>query len=345
MRLLCILAGDPDHPSGRFRILQHADRLRSRGIVMTTFVAKRRSLVDHALMLRQARDADAILIQKKLFAPWKLRTLPRSVPLLFDMDDAYFAASPDERERFGAARAERRARSRGRRLRAVLRRCRRAIVGNRFLAEYAARYAPDVVMVPTSIELGPFSEDKVRAARARRRERGGAPRLGWIGSRPSLRYLAGIAAPLRTLCARVPGARLVQICNDFVDLPGVPTEKTIWSAEREAADLLDLDLGLMPLDDSPFSQGKCGLKILQYHAAGLPVVCSPVGTNHDLVSQGETGMFARTDEEWAAQIARVLSEPDLARSLGDRGRQRVIERYEAGAIGARLAEIVDASAG
>jgi len=103
---------------------------------------------------------------------------------------------------------------------------------------------------------------------------------------------------------------------------------------------MGLDVGLMPLDDDPFSAGKCGLKLLQYHAAGLPVVCSPVGENREIVREGETGLFAATAEEWSAQIARVLSDPALGRSLGERGRRQVEERYEASGIGARLAEIV-----
>ncbi len=77
---------------------------------------------------------------------------------------------------------------------------------------------------------------------------------------------------------------------------------------------MGLDVGLMPLDDSPFSQGKCGLKILQYHAAGLPVVCSPVGANRDMMAERETGLFARTPEEWEERISRLLSDPELARA-------------------------------
>jgi Glycosyl transferases group 1 len=340
MRLLCVLAGGPDHPSSRFRILQHADALRARGIEVGTFVAKRRSPAAIASLVTRARSADVILIQKKLFAAWKLRMFFGSRPLLFDMDDAYFAVSPDERERFGEPRASRRAARRARRLDRVLRLSRRAIVGNRFLAAHAAGRARDTVVLPTAVDLRSFPESAVLEARARRRAAPDRGRIGWIGSRPSLRYLGMIAAPLREICARTPGTRLVQICNEFADLPGVVTERRPWSADREAADLMGLDIGVMPLDDSEFSRGKCGFKILQYHAAGLPVVCSPVGANLEIVADGGTGFLADTPASWVERMTRLLADPVTAETMGERGRRQVRERYDASIIGPALAEIV-----
>jgi glycosyl transferase family 1 len=344
MRLLCVLAGGPDHPSSRFRILQHLETLRARGVEVETFVAKRRGPAAIARLVTRARAVDAVLIQKKLFAAWKLRMFFGSTPLLFDMDDAYFAVSPDEKERFGEPRASRRAACRARRLDHVLRRARRTIVGNHFLAGHAAGRSRDTVVLPTAVDLMSFPERAVGEARARRRAAPDRGRIGWIGSRPSLRYLGMIAAPLREICARTPGVRLVQICDEFADLPGVATERRSWSAAREAADLMDLDVGVMPLDDSPFSRGKCGFKILQYHAAGLPVVCSPVGTNPDLVADGVTGFLARTPAEWVDRLTRLLADPTAAEMLGERGRRQVRERYDASIIGPALAEIVLAAA-
>jgi glycosyltransferase involved in cell wall biosynthesis len=178
----------------------------------------------------------------------------------------------------------------------------------------------------------------VHAAAAQRAASGAGPRIGWIGSRASLRYLAALAAPLRAACARVPGARLVQVCNDFLDLPGVPTEKVLWSAEREAGDLLGFDVGLMPIDDRPFSRGKCGLKILQYQAAGVPLVCSPVGANLEIVEEGVSGLFASGEGEWTQAIVRLLTDRESGRRLAAAGRARVEAVYSADRIGARLAD-------
>src|SRR6266540_1490110 len=138
MRLLCVLNGGVDHPSSRLRVLQHLERLEERGIDADVFVAKGRRASDLADLARRARRSDAVLLQKKLFARWKVPLLLGPAPLLFDLDDAVFAVSPDERERFGEERALRRAASQRRRLAAVLRRSRRVIAGNRFLADYTA---------------------------------------------------------------------------------------------------------------------------------------------------------------------------------------------------------------
>jgi glycosyltransferase involved in cell wall biosynthesis len=229
-------------------------------------------------------------------------------------------------------------------LKATLHRARKVLAGNRFLKAHAEGQAQDVVMLPTGVDLAPYPDDAVARAAALRRERTGARLIGWIGSRPSLRYLAALAGPLRAACARVPGARLVQVCDAFFDLPGVPTEKRVWSRAREAADLMDFDVGLMPIDDRPFARGKCGLKILQYQAAGVPVVGSPFGANLDIVRPGETGLLADGPEAWEEAIVRVLKDADLARRLGEGGRGRVAAEFAAGTIGRRLAdEIIDAA--
>ena len=344
MRVLCILNGGVEHPSSRLRVLQHLALLKGRGIDADVFVAKRRRAADLADLARRARRSHAVLVQKKLFARWKLPLLLGPAPILFDLDDAVFTVSPDERERFGAERAEKRAASRRRRLAAVLRRSHRVIAGNRFLAEYAARFARDVTVLPTAVDLRLFPDGALRRAREARRAGGRAPRIGWVGSRPSLRYLPALAEPLRRVLAETGGI-FVQICSEFVDLPGVPTETITWSLEDEPSALLDLDLGVMPLDDTVFSQGKCGLKILMYQAAGLPVVCSPVGANRDLVRENETGFFARTTDEWADRLRRLVADPRLALEMGERGRALVEEHYEASAVGARLADLVAGVAG
>src|SRR5262245_25198802 len=200
-----------------------------------------------------------------------------------------------------------------------------------------------VAVVPTAVDLRPFPEEALRRAREARRSRSGRPRVGWLGSRPSLRYLAALADPLRRVLSSTGGV-FVQICSEFADLPGVATESITWSLAGEAEALLGLDIGVMPLDDSPFSQGKCGLKILMYQAAGLPVVCSPVGANRDLIRENETGFFAESADEWAAHLRRLLGDRFLAERLGERGRAQVEEGYEASSIAARLMELIEREA-
>jgi hypothetical protein len=134
MRLLCVLGAGPDHPSTRFRILQHLDRLRAGGVEPDLLVAKGRDGYDLLGLRRRARAADAVLIQKKLLARFKLALLPAYRPILYDLDDAVFEISP-ARSAVSPARAARRMRARRVRLRAVARRARLVIAGNRFLVD------------------------------------------------------------------------------------------------------------------------------------------------------------------------------------------------------------------
>jgi glycosyltransferase involved in cell wall biosynthesis len=77
----------------------------------------------------------------------------------------------------------------------------------------------------------------------------------------------------------------------------------------------------MPLADEPYQRGKEGFKLKEYMAAGLPVVCSPVGFNRQLVEDGVVGFFARSEPEWVRQLERLVGDPELRRRLGQAGRR------------------------
>jgi glycosyltransferase involved in cell wall biosynthesis len=111
---------------------------------------------------------------------------------------------------------------------------------------------------------------------------------------------------------------------------------------REEGDyrLMDVaDGGIMPLEDSPWAQGKCGLKLLQYMAAGLPVVTSPVGVNGEIVTDGENGFLAGNEGEWLSRLLALARDEGLRGRLGAAGRRTVEERYSLEAWGPRVAAL------
>ncbi|MEE9219749.1 MAG: glycosyltransferase, partial [Acidobacteriota bacterium] len=295
---------------------------------------KRQGPADFLRTLRCAHQADCILIQKKLFSQWKLRLLVRAAPLIFDMDDASFATSRFELESYAPRKARRRTSRRQRRLAAVLTRSRRVIAGNGYLADYARRFAHDVVVVPTAVDLSAYPRHRLTD------KPDTGVTIGWIGSSPSLPYLAQLRDPLARIFARFKNVRMVQICDAFAELPGVPCAQRQWSLDREPEDLLSLDIGLMPLTDDPFARGKCALKILQYFAAGAAVVCSPVGANLEVASDPDTALFASSAEEWESHIARLIEHPPLRRAMRNRAREVVEKAYSAEVVGPRLAELI-----
>jgi glycosyltransferase involved in cell wall biosynthesis len=126
---------------------------------------------------------------------------------------------------------------------------------------------------------------------------------------------------------RYENVQLKLICDSFFDLDNMPVIKSEWSEEREISDLFGIDIGLAPAIDDSWCRGKCGLKIIQYLAAGRAVVCSPIGVNREIVTNGETGLWARSPGEWVNQICRLIEDRSLRAKLGEAGRRTIEERY------------------
>lgn len=159
-----------------------------------------------------------------------------------------------------------------------------------------------------------------------RASRDAPPLIGWVGTSGSLRYVEGLAPVLADVCRR-HGARVRVVCDREPDLPDVPVDFVPWTAEGEVRDLLPIEIGIAPLADGPVTRCKCGLKALQYMAAGAAVVASPVGALADIVEDGETGLLAQSAEDWAAALERLLADPGERLRLGAAGRRRVEERW------------------
>jgi glycosyltransferase involved in cell wall biosynthesis len=127
-------------------------------------------------------------------------------------------------------------------------------------------------------------------------------------------------------------------------MPGVQSEAVPWSEENEVEELRACDIGIMPLDDTTWSKGKCGLKLLQYMATGLPVVTSPHGGAMDIVTHGVHGFVARTDDEWVEYLSKLLRDSTLRARLGRNGRKRVEEDFSLEKWAPRLAGIIRSAA-
>jgi glycosyltransferase involved in cell wall biosynthesis len=131
------------------------------------------------------------------------------------------------------------------------------------------------------------------------------------------------------------------IADAELAVPGLTVENVAWSRESEARLLSDSDVGLAPLPDTPFTRGKCGFKILQYMAAALPVVASPVGVNADYVRDGASGFHARDVAEWVGAVRKLAADASLRERLGGTGRQRVESEFDTAVLGPKVAELID----
>jgi glycosyltransferase involved in cell wall biosynthesis len=148
--------------------------------------------------------------------------------------------------------------------------------------------------------------------------------IGWTGTHSTLKYLEVLTPSLKGIESDF---RFVVIADKRPDLRWPAVAFKAWSKDSEIADLLQFDIGVMPLTDDLWARGKCGFKALQYMALGIPVVASPVGVNAEIIEHGVNGFLCTTNDEWTACLNRLIMEPALRHQMGTAGRRTVVERY------------------
>jgi glycosyltransferase involved in cell wall biosynthesis len=266
--------------------------------------------------------ADAVILQRKLLQRWQLALLRRAARLLiFDVDDAVFLRDSYAPKGLHSA-------GRLRRFKAVVRAADAVTAGNAFLAEEVAALAG-----PGRAHVIPTCVDPVRYPPARHGERQ-VVELVWVGSASTLRGLDAVKPLLDDLGRRVPQIRLKLVCDRFFTLPHLPVVPCPWSEAGEAAEIAAGDIGISWIPDDLWSRGKCGLKVLQYMAAGLPVVANAVGVHPEMIRHGATGLVAAGPTGWAEAIATLVHDAALRRRMGRAGRERVETDYAVAVAGA-----------
>lgn len=327
MRLLALIerAG---HVCYRYRVQAYEPWLRARGWVIDA------RPIPHAAsgwtrLLNHAARADVVVVQRKLIAPWWLWMLRRAARrLIYDIDDAMFCRDSNSSKPSHSPR-------RMRRFGAMVRAADVVLAGNQFLAEQAAAFAPveRIRPAPTCVDpsLYPLAGH----------ERSGAEiRLVWIGSRSTMTSLYEAHAGLAGAARQVGGLELRVVCDAAPELAGLQVAFRRWSSDAEATEIAAADVGVSWLPDHPWSKGKCGLKVLQYMAAGLPTVANPMGVHRELIEHGRTGMLAATPEQWAACITELAGNPELRRRMGLAAREFVEQRYSVRRWGSEYARTI-----
>src|SRR5262249_37482807 len=153
----------------------------------------------------------------------------------------------------------------------------------------------------------------------------------WVGSSSTLKGLQATRPLLEHLGRRIPGIQLKLVCDRFLELRDMPVVPCPWKEATEAAEIAAADIGISWLPDDLWSRGKCGLKVLQYHAAGLPVVANPIGSHREMIRDGETGFLASTPEEWVQAVTRLAGDARLRQRMGFLGREQVEADYSVSA--------------
>jgi glycosyltransferase involved in cell wall biosynthesis len=325
---LTALVESQDHVCCRYRLAAFRPFLEQSGHTLELRPLPRRWW-SRLTLARSLRGA-VVVLQRKLLPAWELTLLRRAADwLLFDLDDAVFL-----RDSYSSKGLHHTGRMR--RFAAAVRACDAVIAGNSFLADHASRWAHAgrVHVIPTCV-------DPERYPVVEKSGNGAGVQLVWVGSSSTLRGLEAVAPMMEELGRGVPGLTLKLICDRFLMLQHLRVNACPWNEASEPAEIAAGDVGISWIPDDDWSRGKCGLKVLQYMAAGLPVVANPVGVHVEMVRHGETGFLAATPRQWVECVGRLARDPELRRRMGLAGRSLLEREYSVARGGERWRGVLD----
>ena len=355
MRVLFLTNTPPGGPSARYRVYQFIPCLDRHGIkaschsALTPFIYRRcqpsgggrskiiyfgLSALSRLLALFRLAFYDVVYVQKIVlphvypFPELMLCKLGRLLGkrVIFDYDDAIFTVSEVRKktwfERFACPD----------RLPKVLAQCDCVVAGNNHLADFARGYCKNVEVLPTCVELTRYP--------ARPWNKCSDPVvIGWIGTPSTVPYLDLIAPALRRVAEKRAIVLRIVGGKEYY-CPGVKVECLPWTLAGEVELIKSFDIGVMPLADDAWSRGKCGLKLLQYMAAGVPAVASPVGVNSEIIQDGVNGYLAADTAGWVEALERIIANPAAHADMVKKARETVKQAYAVESNHPKMARIL-----
>jgi glycosyltransferase involved in cell wall biosynthesis len=265
----------------------------------------------------RAKDYDIVFVQRECFmlgTSFFEQKFARRTKLVFDFDDSIWipnVSSANKRLAF-LKNSEK--------TKEIIKVADMVFAGNQYLADYAGKFNKNVVIIPVTIDTDIYKNElsilKEKIC------------IGWSGSVTTVEHFETKIQALAGIKRKYNEKVYFKIIGDgkyynkLLQTEGLP-----WIKETEVQDLSEFDIGIMPLPDTEWAKGKCGLKGLQYMALGVPTIMSPVGVNSEIIQDGENGFLADSDEEWVNKLSLLIESFELRKKIGDAGRKTVEEKY------------------
>lgn len=334
MKILMIAGGSKDTPSTHQRIYETAPFLKAQGTQPkilplwggSGFVPKRVQRGFWWLrMMRGAAISDVVFVQKLPLSISEIDLLKDvNDRIVFSFDDAWHAR-PRGKEWVEAEVDLVR-----KRLEHMIRSSGVVIVPNRFLTEYAFQFNSNTKTIPVPVSCQRFQPSP-------RQEDTEDLVIGWVG-RPwtaVLSYLKMLSSPLQRLSSkhrvtlRLLGlSKSNEIRAYFAKDRGFEVDFIPWVEDEEVPGIIaGFDIAVMPMTDDDWSQGKFPLKSLEYMATGIPMVCSPVGIDTQVMQDGSNCMLADTEESWYKKLSLLADDATLRKLMGQEARETAEQHY------------------
>lgn len=268
--------------------------------------------------VKRANKFDYIFIQREAFMTgttyFEKRFAKSKVKLIFDFDDSIWLEDKNE------ANSKLSFLKKPSKTSDIIKLCDTIVAGNEYLAAYARKFNNNVVVIPTTIDTDGYipkpkiANDKVI--------------IGWSGSFSTIKHFESAVEALKAIKEKYGekvGFKVIGNAQYRNKTLGITGQK--WNAQTEVEDLQDIDIGIMPLPNTEWTKGKCGLKGLQYMGLAIPTIMSPVGVNTKIIEHGVNGMLATTTQEWVDCLTQLIESEELRTRLGEAGRKTVVKGY------------------
>ncbi len=325
MRVFALTFGAADTPSTHFRIHQYSDALRERGVTVDHAVAKGFEDFD------RLDDYDLVLWQKTLLSTSKARQIRKHArALIYDADDRIWLRPGKDYDWLTRTRIRRR-------LRAIVSSADLCIAANGVIAgDQRDAGASRVEILPMSIDTNvwnakdrPSPDDTVT--------------IGWSGAPGNLPFLEPLVPALRRISEAQANVRIAIHCGRRPDLSGLDFVHHPFVSGEEPDSVRTFDIGLLPLPDDPFVQGKSPIKTLQYFASGVAVVGQDVGATAEFLQHDVTGLTVTAERTWQENLRRLIEDTDLRARLVRGGQELIAGRHTMEAVVDRYVELLDST--
>lgn len=331
MKKVLFIIKNINEASSRFRVLAYLNQLKN-DFDINIFYAEYhndnipkifRSIVKRIRYLALLRDVniyDVIYMQRPMSTGksknnfFEKLIVSINPNLIFDFDDALFVQDKSKISN----------------LISIAKIC---VCGNKYLYDFSKKYNTNSHVIPTAVDTNKFIPKENTNVTA--------ITIGWTGTSGNYQFFTDkMIDEINTILKTYTHVNFLFICDHKPDKRfDFPYDFIYWNEKTEVKDLQNIDIGLMPLIDSPWSKGKCGFKLIQYGAIGIASIASDVGVNSDIIMDNKSGILVR-DKTWVTPLTTLINNAPLRKRMGEQARQHIEKQYSVSGNYQKLSSII-----